>query len=275
MRLIVLHGLVQHLHLGGGHIGGIGYDHVVTAQKFRRLLPGVQLDAADPAGEMVVLNVLLRHADGLGRDLPQGNPDIPDPGGNGQSHAAAAGAQIQDPRVLGQQHGLVDGQIRQSFRVVPGDQHIRRHRQGEAVKLPFPQDVRQGLPLEMAAGQFLDLVYVPAEHHQRKIRHQLGDAPVRGGGDDLPRGELRVLPIHLPERIPGGPKQIVIGPFLVHAHQLSAPSCSGITACMAAMAHSIMLSSGSLVVNRWNHIPGADRIRVRTLSWRPTRRLNS
>ena len=41
------------------------------------------------------------------------------------------------------------------------------------------------------------------------------------------------------------------------------------------MATSIMESSGSFVVKSWNHIPGAVRIFVSQLSWRPTRRLNS
>ena len=43
------------------------------------------------------------------------------------------------------------------------------------------------------------------------------------------------------------------------------------------MAHSIMESSGSLVVKFCIHMPGAVRILARRLSctWRPTQRLNS
>ena len=45
--------------------------------------------------------------------------------------------------------------------------------------------------------------------------------------------------------------------------------------CQASMATSSMESSGSLGVKFCSHIPGADRIRVTALSWRPTKRLNS
>ena len=61
----------------------------------------------------------------------------------------------------------------------------------------------------------------------------------------------------------GSSLQIQLGILLYHA---SWPSTSGNTACTAAMPTSIMLSSGSLVVKFWNHIPGAVSTRVSALS---------
>ena len=47
------------------------------------------------------------------------------------------------------------------------------------------------------------------------------------------------------------------------------------TESMAAMAHSIMLSSGSRTVNLCNHRPGAEMIRVRKLSCLPANLISS
>src|SRR5699024_3565166 len=46
------------------------------------------------------------------------------------------------------------------------------------------------------------------------------------------------------------------------AHRTSSSPFSGITASIAAIAASIILSSGSLTVSRWNHSPGAAMMRV-------------
>ena len=64
-------------------------------------------------------------------------------------------------------------------------------------------------------------------------------------------------------------------PLRIGLYHRSSPSFSGRTSVSASMPTSIMESSGSWVVKFCSHIPGADRIRVTTLSWAPTSRLNS
>ena len=63
--------------------------------------------------------------------------------------------------------------------------------------------------------------------------------------------------------------------FRQQYYHLSLPFSSGKTNVSASMATSSMESSGSKVVKFCSHIPGADSARVKALSWRPTKRLNS
>lgn len=80
----------------------------------------------------------------------------------------------------------------------------------------------------------------------------------------------------LDPRLPQGPPDIQGQIVVCNSHyQASFPCSSGSTSFKASMATSSMESSGSLVVKFCSHIPGADRIRVTALSWRPTKRLNS
>ena len=59
-------------------------------------------------------------------------------------------------------------------------------------------------------------------------------------------------------------------------YQASLPFSSGITSSIARMAHSIMPSSGSLVVRRWSCLPGQVTMRETIFaSWRPAQRLIS
>ena len=65
--------------------------------------------------------------------------------------------------------------------------------------------------------------------------------------------------------------------YFYNCHHASLPFSLGRTSSSERMAHSIMLSSGSLVVKFCIHRPGAVRNWASLLSctWRPTQRLNS
>ena len=61
------------------------------------------------------------------------------------------------------------------------------------------------------------------------------------------------------------PSALCPGPHILD--QASLPFSEGSTSSKDRMAHSIMLSSGSLVVKFCIHMPGAVRIFARALSW--------
>ena len=102
------------------------------------------------------------------------------------------------------------------------------------------------------------------------IRQHGGDGFPGRKRQQLARGGCGILTFCGQQSPPG--LQIQISVLLYHR---SAPASSGRTSFSASMPTSSMESSGSLVVKFWNHMPGAVRIRVSQLSWRPTRRLNS
>ena len=88
--------------------------------------------------------------------------------------------------------------------------------------------------------------------------------------------DMRIVQQDLPADYLPSQKQLIQGAKVsVLLYHRSAPASSGRTSFSASMPTSSMESSGSLVVKFWNHMPGAVRIRVSQLSWRPTRRLNS
>ena len=238
-----------------------------------------------PAREAVAPDVLTADLQGPVGPLPQEHPGLGGVGRHRQADAAASGAQVQHT-ALPQGLYIGDGLLRQHLRVRSGDQHLRRDVQGQAVKLPLPDEVGHRLPLQVA-------------------RHQLPGPPLQ-----LRRGVQRPVPIELPSRLLPVAKHTSSRASKVAAsmpaarscwrisknkslyviailrsvisflpipgiYQASLPFSEGSTSSKERMAHSIIPSSGSLVVKFCIHIPGAVSSRLRPLSWRPTQRLNS
>ena len=233
-------------HFLCGNIRGIGDDHVEFSQKGGGLLSRVHRDTADPASQMVPLDILFGHRQGFSRQVRQGHPGILQPAGNGQADAAGAAAQVQNSGVLFQKQSSVDGQLRQGAGIVPGDQHIRGYYHGQTVKSPLPQHIRQWLspfqpvyPIQDLEDQLFGSFPVP-------VYQKLFLSPAGKGADQvsghLP-GHLGFL--RLQQSLPGAQIKLPKGRY----HR-SAPSSLGSTAWTAAMPTSIIESSGSLVVKR-------------------------
>ena len=116
----------------GTDIGWVGHNEVKGPQESRGVLPGIGLNAADPAGELHSSGVFLGHHQGLPGDIRQGDPGILHLPGNGQADATGAGAQVQNPWVLLQKQGLLQRQLSDGAGIVPGNEHIPVHIQGHA-----------------------------------------------------------------------------------------------------------------------------------------------
>ena len=70
-----------------------------------------------------------------------------------------------------------------------------------------------------------------------------------------------------------GKKRCLLFQIFLDGHQMSSFAFSGMTACTEAIATSIMLSVGSLVVSFWSARPGAMKILQNAFwSWRPQKR---
>ena len=156
------------------------------------------------------------------------------------------------------------------FRVLPGGENAFPHGQLHVHKGPASQNVLQGpvcCPLcghfQKTAGFLLPCFPVSVEQQPLPVQppHRLcqtGGVKFRAvtSGFFQPAG-------FLPVQLSDGHRTIRSSPF------------SGMTFSMAAMATSIMPSSGSLVVMRCTHRPGAAMIRVSRLSFFPQRRISS
>ena len=220
---------------------------------------------------MIQGRILLCHIQSLLGQVCQGHLGILHPAGNGQTNTATAAAQIQYPGVLIQEQALADGQLGHSHGIIPGDQHIRRDHQVQAVEFPFSQDIGKRLSIQQPVQP---LLYFPEDFCrgiQIPVQQQGGNVFSGDMGHQLLCHHVGNLCFLAGKQCPAGiQKQITIS-----LYQRSAPSSSGSTASTAAMATSIMESSGSLVVKFCSHMPGADRARVKPLSWRPQSRLIS
>ena len=172
-----------------------------------------------------------------------------------QPHAAAAGAEVQHRRAAFARQPL-RALLHQQFGVRPGAEHAGAHRQLKVQEGPAAQNVLQGLPGGAAGGEFLQ----PGQGGlvQRRV---------------LPAPALPCLRLDQRRRVEGGvlharglqpPAGLVKS--LPRPHHLASSGWSGRTGVTAAMATSIMESSGSKVVSRWSHRPGALMMRVKRLS---------
>ena len=128
------------LHIRPGDIGRVGYNEVA--------------DTVGQAGEHIGLH-RLHLTGGQGGDIPaqvgkrlirelcRQDTGIGAAAGKGQGNGAAAAAQIPDHRARGGGEPFQTG-VHHRFGVRPGDQHPGPHCQGQAVELPFPQQVLEG-----------------------------------------------------------------------------------------------------------------------------------
>ena len=196
--------------------------------------------------------------------------------------AAAAGAEVENAGVHLPPDEYLKRRIHEHLGVHARDEHVGRDRDRQAVKFPLADQVGQRLTGDAPLQQRPDLLFVFIGGVQAQVAHELLLRLADGICHQQPRLERVGLHTGALERRARGQIQIVVGlwhlsissPF-VDDYQVSLPFCSGMTSSSARMAHSIMLSSGSLVVRRCSHLPGADRMREQRLSCRPTQRLIS
>ena len=141
----------------------------------------------------------------------------------------------------------------------------------QPVEFPLAQNIGQRLTCQQALRGVLHGKANILAHIHAHIAQQFFEGFAGEVTQQLPGHEAGILLVLLG---PQGPAafHIELGVCLYHR---SAPSSSGRTALTAAMATSIMESSGSLVVKFWNHMPGAVMIRVKALSCLPAQRLIS
>ena len=261
----------KRLHFRPGNVGRVGDDHIIFPEKCRGFLRGVRLNAPHPPAETVQAGVFLGDGQRLHAQICQRHLRVLDPAGNGKADAAGTAAQIQNPGVLLQKQRLADGKLGHGASIVPGNQHIRRHPKGQAVKLPLPQHIGQRLPVQQPPDG--------AAHIPANLLGRIQVTVCQNGFRTFPGKMAQQLPRHHPRRLGVlGFQQRMAGvqiQLAVLLHQRSEPSFSGSTACTAAMPTSIMESSGSLVVKCCIHMPGAESARVKALSFLPHQRLIS
>ena len=215
-----------------------------------------------------------------------------------QSYAAAAGAQIQHPR-LRQRLDEVNSLLRQHLRIGAGDQyafvdvqihaaegpladeHVGRDHDRQPVKLPLADEIGQRLTGQMTPHQLAGAPLHLLRHIQPSVPQQLLPRLAGGKGHQFTSFQCGRVNAGAVEFLPDIHIQIVIccrhntfccqylsskKSFCRYFYHLSLPFSSGSTSFTASMATSSMESSGSLVVKFCIHMPGADRIRVSLLS---------
>lgn len=149
-------------------------------------------------------------------------------------------------------------QLAKQFGFRPGNQHPRPHLQIKIQKAPAAQQVLQGVAFRPALGQLgqlLLLLRVQGIHRPAPLAschkfHQAGG--IKGG---MLHTSLLQKCTNLVQCLARNGR---------NHHKLSSGRW-GSTGVMAAMATSIMESSGSKVVSRWSHNPGALMMRVHRL----------
>ena len=158
--------------------------------------------------------------------------------------------------------------IDEQLRLLARDEHTLAHRKRKIHKLPFAQQVLERFARGTAADQRLE--------------------PIQTGAAVLAAAQNERLPIQSeyvleqPDRVERSridPRLFQLlastAVYLLKRHFTMSSPFSGMTAFIASIATSIMLSSGSLVVMCCIHMPGAEMIRVARLSYRPQMRISS
>ena len=199
--------------------------------------------------------------------------------------AAAAGAEVENAGVHLPADEHAQRRVHEHLGVHARDEHVGRDHDRQPVKLPLADEIGQRLAGDAALQQGLNLLFIFVGGVQAQVAHEFLLRLADGIGHQQPRLERVSLHAGVFQRRARGQIQVVIGLWhlsiflssspLLTDYQASLPFCSGMTSSSARMAHSIMLSSGSLVVRRCSHLPGADRMREQRLSCRPTQRLIS
>ena len=92
--------------------------------------------------------------------------------GNGQPHAAAAGAQVQHATFLHRAQ-IGNGLLRQHLGIRAGNQHAFGYIQRQAVKLPLADQIRHRLAVQMALHQLAHLFLHHLRHIQPAVPRQL------------------------------------------------------------------------------------------------------
>ena len=199
--------------------------------------------------------------------------------GQRDADAAGAAAEIQNTGVHFSPVQRFNGRIDQYLGIHPGDKHVGIDKEGQPVEFPGARHIGHRLagqpPPDHLRGALLDL----GGRIDRQIAQKLRIGLAGGHAGDDPG--LQIVTLHT---VPAqGVSHVYIDVVVRLSHNLplfsdyhaSAPFSSGMTSFMARMAHSIMPSSGSLVVSLCSHLPGADSPVESQLSCRPHQRLIS
>ena len=174
-----------------------------------------------------------------------------------QRNGSGAAAQVRHSSARPSFTRRFNGRLGHGLGVGPGDQHARPHLQRQVQKVPFAAQILQREPRTPFFTQCVQLLLFKSRQ-----RRAAGQPCVPPGGKHVKlRGlERRVRDAcglqPVPHRSQG-------------RYHFPSSGFSGRTGSTAAMAHSIMPSSGSLVVMRCSQSPGADTARVSGLSYRP------
>ena len=249
-------------HLGRGQVGRVGHDEVQLP--FRQSLPiGEQISLhrgqMQPIGQAGIPGQIRkrRRAFFQARHLCRRAEPL-----DAQAQTAGPGAEIQHLRVLDapQQFG---GGLGHHFGIGTGAEHTGPHRQLKVEERPAAAEVLQRLTVGTAGGQGFQLRRLcggqrsrgqpgVCAHRQPEefSRVKIGIGAARLGEPGL----------HLPQRRAGQDAFV---------HHLPSSGSSGSTGVTAAMATSIMLSSGSNTVRCCTQMPGCRMMRVARLSDRP------
>ena len=179
-----------------------------------------------------------------------------------KAQTAGTGAEVQRPgRFHARQH--LGSRLSHHLGISTGTEHARPHGQFKVEERPAAAEVLQRLPGRTANGQFFELFrFGGVQWTVRKA-----DVPACRQPEQLPGVEICVRTarrrqprFHFFDRCPGQHR---------FAHHLPSSGSSGSTGVTAAMATSIMLSSGSKTVSRCTQRPGWRMMRVAMLSERP------
>ena len=209
----------------------------------------------------VLLQVCLQVGQGVGGELHTLGGDLRQQSQQPQGHCSGAGAQVH-PRRRREALEAAGQLLHQDDGVLTGAEDSLSHREGEPQKVPLAQNVLERSPggsllhrLEEGGLLFRGGGLLPVDGQARAVQSQ----EVLGKQGSIPAGGVDA---RLGEPLPGGEVQLTAG------HRIRSSPFSGMTASMAVMAASIILSSGSLTVSRCIQSPGATSARVKALSWR-------
>ena len=154
--------------------------------------------------------------------------------------------------------------------VVTRDQHAFADGQGKAHKAPFAQEVLERIVRQTFLCQLMEQSLLLLRYGCVAVGDQAGAPIARHMLQKAKRLKIGRFDAAV---LQGAAARAVAIPQ--HPQLMMSEPSSGMTALMAVMATSIMSSSGSLVVMRCAHRPGAAMIRVKVLSCLPQSLINS